>query len=76
MDPGGVSEWATPAVPLLKKAGALRLCGDFKVTVNPAEKYPLPLIDDLISGLAGGHKFSKIDLCQAYLQMHVDQESQ
>lgn len=79
LDPVNVSEWATPVVPVIKKDGSLRLCGDFKVTINPvltAEKYPLPLIDDLFSGLAGGQKFSKIYLCQAYLQMHVDQESQ
>ncbi|XP_053278106.1 uncharacterized protein K02A2.6-like [Pleuronectes platessa] len=79
LDPVSVSEWATPVVPVMKKDGSIRLCGDFKVTVNPvltAEQYPLPLIDDLFAGLAGGQKFSKIDLCQAYLQMHVDKESQ
>ncbi|XP_060774184.1 uncharacterized protein K02A2.6-like [Neoarius graeffei] len=73
------SDWATPIVPVIKKDGSLRICGDFKVTVNPvlaAEQYPLPLIDDIFSGLAGGQKFSKIDLCQAYLQMHVVPESQ
>ena len=79
LDPVSVSEWATPVVPVMKKDGSIRLCGDFKVNVNPvltAEQYPLPLIDDLSAGLAGGQKFSKIDLCQAYLQMHVDEESQ
>lgn len=64
--------------PVLKKDGSIRICGDFKVTINPvlsAEQYPLPLIGDLFTGLAGGQKFSKIDLCQAYLQMHVDDKS-
>ncbi|XP_066511013.1 uncharacterized protein K02A2.6 [Hoplias malabaricus] len=73
------SDWATPVVPVLKRDGSVRLCGDFKVTVNPAlvtEHYPLPVIEDLFAGLAGGKKFSKIDLCQAYLQMHVDESSQ
>lgn len=79
LEPVSTSEWATPIVPVMKKDGAPRICGDFKVTVNPVlttEKYPLPLIDDLFSCLAGGQKFSKIDLSQAYLQMHVDRESQ
>ncbi|XP_041065239.1 protein CC2D2B-like [Carcharodon carcharias] len=31
---------------------------------------------DLFAGLADGQKFSKIDLYQAYLQMHVDEKSQ
>ena len=66
MDPVNVREWATPIVPVIKKdvSDVLRLCGDFKVTINPvltAEKYPLPLIANLFSGLAGVQTFSKID---------------
>ncbi len=60
-----MSDWATPIVPVIKKYGSLRLCRDFKVTVNPVlipEQYPLPLLEDLFSGLAGGQQFSKIDL--------------
>ncbi len=60
-----MSDWATPIVPVIKKYGSLRLCKDFKVTVNPVlipEQYPLPLLEDLFSGLAGGQRFSKIDL--------------
>lgn len=54
------------------KRGGIRICGDFKVTLNPvltAEQYPLPLIDDLFAGLSGAQKFSKIDLNQAYLHV-------
>lgn len=48
------------------------------MTLNPvlsAEQYPLPHIDDLFAGLSKGQMFSKIDLSQAYLQMHVHEES-
>ncbi|XP_057691299.1 uncharacterized protein K02A2.6-like [Corythoichthys intestinalis] len=78
LEPVNTSEWATPIVPVPKKNGGIRTCADFKVTLNPVlcvEQYPLPLIDDLFAGLSGGQKFSKIDLNQAYLQMHVDEES-
>ncbi|KAL7834774.1 hypothetical protein SRHO_G00290210 [Serrasalmus rhombeus] len=78
LEPVSVSSWATPIVPVIKKDGSIRICGDFKVTLNPVlevEQYPLPHIDDLFAELAGGQKFSKIDLSQAYLQMNVDESS-
>ena len=72
------SEWATPIVPVLKKDGSVRLCGDYKITVNPelqAEQYPLPRIEDIFANLAGGQKFSKIDLRQAYHQIEMEEDS-
>lgn len=75
LEPVTTSEWATPVIPVPKKNGGIRTCGDLKVTLNPvlvAERYPLPVIDDLFAGLSGGQKFSKVDLNQAYLQMRVE----
>ena len=72
------SEWATPAVPILKNDGKVRLCGNYKITVNKYLKevtYPLPLIHDLFAKLNKGEKFSKIDLSKAYNQLELDEES-
>ena len=72
------SEWPTSVVPIPKADGSIRLRGDFKVTVNPAlktDQYPLPHPEDLLVTLAGGQRFSKLDLAQAYLQVPLDQES-
>ena len=72
------SPWAAPIVPVLKQDGSLRICGDYKVTVNRAAKtdcYPLPRIDDLFASLAGGKTFSKLDLAHAYQQLELDEES-
>ncbi|CAC5423249.1 Uncharacterized protein K02A2.6 [Mytilus coruscus] len=72
------SEWATPIVPVVKKSGGVRICGDFKVTINQqlqVDQYPLPRIDDIFAPLSGGEKFSKIDLRQAYLQLEMNEES-
>ncbi|XP_048580358.1 uncharacterized protein K02A2.6-like [Nematostella vectensis] len=69
------SEWATPVVPLVKKSGGIRLCGDFKVTLNPelvADSYPLPTLDDLQEKMNGGSFFSKLDLTKAYSQIPLD----
>ena len=65
-------------VPLVKKNGALCICGDYKVTYNRAtltESYPLPLVDELMTDLAEGKYFTKLDLSQAYLQLPLDHES-
>ena len=72
-------DWATPIVPVAKSNGTVRICGDYKTTANPqlqTEEYPLPRIDDIFAKLAGGQKFTKIDLRQAYHQMEVEEESQ
>lgn len=65
--PTEFSDWATPIVPVLKPNRNVRICGDFKVTLNPhliVQQYPLPRIEYLFSQLHGGDKFSKIDFCQ------------
>ena len=62
-----------------KSDGSLRLCGDYKLTVNRSlevEQYPLPKASDLFSSLTGGQKFTKLDLAQAYQQLPLDQKSQ
>ncbi|XP_055645629.1 uncharacterized protein K02A2.6-like [Toxorhynchites rutilus septentrionalis] len=73
------SEWATPIVPVMKSANKIRLCGDFKLTVNKSllvDEHPLPTINEMFSNMAGGEKFTKLDLAQAYLQMMVRPQDQ
>ena len=70
--------WAAPLVPVPKKDGTLRLCGDYKVTINPellVDQYPLPKPVDLMACLTGGVCFSKLDLSSAYQQMLLDDAS-
>ena len=73
-----MSDWATPVVPVIKKDGTIRVCGDFKLTVNQAtqtEVYPLPRIDELFA-LSGDTVFSTLDFSHAYNQLPLDEKAQ
>ena len=79
IEPVQFSQWATPIVPVVKQDGTVRICGDYKATINRAlksEVYPLPRIEDLFAAMAGGQLFSKIDLSHAYQQLVLEEESQ
>ena len=71
LEPVQLSEWAAPIVTVLKKDRCgVRICGDFRQTVNPVsqlDQYPIPRIEDLLATLAKGKSFSKIDL-----SMHIN----
>ena len=73
------TDWAAPIVPVLKTEGKfIRICGDFKMTVNSASRvdhYPIPKIEDLFAKLAGGKVFSKLDMSHAYQLIRLDEES-
>ena len=67
-------------MPVVKSDGKfLRICGDFKLTMNQASKldrYPIPKVEDLFAKLAGGKAFTKLDMSEAYQQLLLDKESQ
>ena len=72
------SEWATPLVPVVKADGGIRLCGDYKVTVNSqfeVAHHPLPTNEELFITLSGSKVYSKIDLCHAFNQLEMDEKS-
>jgi len=62
-----VSPWGATVLLVIKKDGGSRLCVDYrqlnKLTIK--NKYPLPIIDDLMDQLHEAAVFSKIDLVNA-----------
>ena len=78
ISPVQFSEWAAPIVPVVKSDGSVRVCGDYKCTINQASKldnYPIPKTEDLLTTLGGSQKFTKLDMSQAYQQLLLDDES-
>ena len=76
IEPVQFFDWAAPVLKSDKKS--IRICGDFKLTINRVSKldrYPIPRIEDLFAKLSGGVLFSKLDLSQAYQQLELDEES-
>ena len=64
---------------VMKSDGTVRVCGDYKLTVNKVSKldgYPIPKLDDMNTKLVGGQTFTELDLSHAYKQMLVDENSE
>ena len=79
LEPVAQTEWATPIVAVLKSDKSIRICGDFRVIVNPVAKldrYPVPKIEDLLATLQRGRIFTKLDLRNAYQQLPLEEDSQ
>lgn len=73
------SDWGTPLVPVAKRDECVRLCGDYKVTLNPqlqVAQYPLPSPTNMFAALGECKVFWKIDLKHAFQQLVMDDKSQ
>ena len=73
------SEWAAPIVIVRKVDNSIRICGDYKVAINPyleMDHYPMPNPQDLFATLAGGQYFTRLDMKQAYQQIKIHVDSQ
>ena len=79
LEPVEYANWAEPVVAVLKSDKKnVRLCGDFRMTVNPVAKlhrHPIPKVEDLFATLERGKKFTKLDLSQAYQQLPLHPDS-
>lgn len=56
----------------------MRICRDYKLTINKAAKidsYPLPRIEDILASIGNAKLFTKLDLANAYQQLDLDEES-
>lgn len=45
------SDWAAPVVPVPRSNGGIRICGDYRVTINSAlevNQYPMPMLEERV----------------------------
>lgn len=78
LQPVQSSPWATPIVTVLKPNGQPRICGDYRITVNPLLHQTATTtldVESMFAGLHGCKFFSKIDLSNAFLQIPLDDSS-
>ena len=70
------TDWVSNLVVATKESGDLRLCVDPQ-QLNRAlkrERYPLPVIDDVLPSLAQAKVFTKIDARNGYWHVQLDDE--
>ncbi|XP_043242375.1 uncharacterized protein K02A2.6-like [Amphibalanus amphitrite] len=75
--PNDAPGWGTPLVTVPRADGGVRLCGDYRLTVNPQLQmatHPTPSAEDIFASVRG-RRFCKLDLKDAFLQLELAEES-
>jgi len=73
------STWATPIVVVMKSNGNVRICGDYRITINSVLEQVANTTrepEDIFGQLQDNKVFTKLDLSNAFLQLPINDKAQ
>ena len=72
------ASYSLPVLFVKKPEGGIQFCVDYKRlnTITKKDRYPIPLMKETLAQLEGAKHFTKIDICQAFYQIKISEDSE